>query len=99
MNKPIPERQGKGSSPNSRAALVRTQFKPGQSGNPGGSPKNTPRVDVAYKKLLAMTPEELAVWKPCNGGDYAQATDEGKKKAVSVVEWNKSGTKQKRQAG
>jgi integrase len=30
---------------------------------------------------------------------YAQATDEGKKKAVSVVEWNKSGTKQKRQAG
>ncbi len=51
MSKPIPERQGKGSNPNSRAALVRTQFKPGQSGNPGGSPKNTPRVDVAYKKL------------------------------------------------
>ena len=30
---------------------------------------------------------------------YAQATDEGKKRAVSVVEWNKSGTKQQRQVG
>jgi hypothetical protein len=50
MSKPIPERQGKGSNPNRRAALVRTQFKPGQSGNPGGMPKDTPRVDVAYKK-------------------------------------------------
>jgi hypothetical protein len=30
---------------------------------------------------------------------YAQATSKGKKKAVSVVEWNKSGTKPKRQAG
>jgi hypothetical protein len=73
MSKSIPERQGKGSSPNSRAALVRTQFKPGQSGNPGGMPKGTPRVDAAYRRLLAMTPEELAVWEPRNGAEILAA--------------------------
>jgi hypothetical protein len=73
MSKSIPEQQGKGSNPNSRAALVRTKFKPGQSGNPGGAPKGTPRVDVAYKRLLAMTPEELAVWEPRNGAEIMAA--------------------------
>jgi hypothetical protein len=73
MSKSIPERQGKGSSPNSRAALIRTQFKPGQSGNPGGMRKGTPRVDAAYRRLLTMTPEELAVWEPRNGAEILAA--------------------------
>jgi hypothetical protein len=73
MSKSIPERQGKGSNPNSRAALVRTQFKPGQSGNPGGMRKGTARVDAAYRRLLAMTPEELAVWEPRNGAEIMAA--------------------------
>jgi hypothetical protein len=55
------------------STLVPTQFKPGQSGNPGGSPKGTPRVDVAYKRLLAMTPAELAVWEPRNGAENMAA--------------------------
>jgi hypothetical protein len=73
MSKSIPERQGKGSSPNSRAALVGTQFKPGQSGNPGGMRKGTPRVDATYKRLLERTPEELAVWEPRNGAEILTA--------------------------
>ncbi len=73
MSKPTPERQGKGSSPNSRTALVRYQFKPGQSGNPGGMPKGTPRVDAAYRRLLEMTPEELAVWEPRTGAEILAA--------------------------
>src|ERR1051325_12209443 len=73
MSKRIPERQGKGSSPNSHAALARYQFKPGQSGNPGGMAKGTPRVDAAYKRLLTMTTEELAVWEPRNGAEILAA--------------------------
>jgi hypothetical protein len=73
MNQPIPERQGKGNNPNSRADLVPTQFKPEQSGSPGGSPKGTPRVDVAYKRLPGMTPEELAVCEPRDGAEIMAA--------------------------
>jgi hypothetical protein len=69
LSEPTPERQGKGSSPNSRAALTRYQFKSGKSGNPGGMAKGTPRVDAAYRRLLAMTPEELAVWEPHYGAE------------------------------
>jgi hypothetical protein len=37
-------------------------FKPGQSGNPGGLPKGTPKVSVALMKLLRSDPDE--VFKP-----------------------------------
>jgi hypothetical protein len=35
--------------------------------------KGTPRVDAAYRRLLAMTPEELAVWEPRNGAEIMAA--------------------------
>jgi hypothetical protein len=50
--------------PNRIAGLV--HFKPGQSGNPGGLPRGTPKVSVAYQKLLALSSEELANFKPAN---------------------------------
>jgi hypothetical protein len=34
-------------------------FKPGQSGNPGGLPKGTPKVSVALMKLLRSDPGEV----------------------------------------
>lgn len=35
-----------------------TQFKPGQSGNPGGLPKGTPKVSIALMNLLRTNPGE-----------------------------------------
>ena len=43
---------------------VWTQWQPGQSGNPGGMPKGTPKVSVAYQKLLALSAAELATFEP-----------------------------------
>jgi hypothetical protein len=39
-------------------------FKPGQSGNPGGLPKGTPKVKVALLNLLGLSPDELVKFKP-----------------------------------
>lgn len=44
-------------------------FQPGQSGNPGGNYKRTPKVSNAYARLLAMSPEELESFKPTNGAE------------------------------
>jgi hypothetical protein len=46
------------------------RFQPGQSGNPGGLPKGTPRVDVAYKKLLALSPAEAEIYQPKNMAEF-----------------------------
>ncbi|HET6375877.1 MAG TPA: DUF5681 domain-containing protein [Methylocella sp.] len=35
-----------------------TQFQKGQSGNPGGLPKGTPKVSIGLMKLLATAPGE-----------------------------------------
>ncbi len=51
----IPQKQGKVGYKQPPKA---TQFKPGQSGNPGGMPKGTPKVSVALMKLLAGNPGE-----------------------------------------
>lgn len=60
-----------------------TQFKPGQSGNPGGLPKGTPKVSIALMKLLAGDAAEaftaksraesiaLALFNRANTGDVA----------------------------
>lgn len=46
-----------------------TQFKPGQSGNPGGRPKKRPITDAILKELRVKGPNgqdshlQLAVWK------------------------------------
>ena len=42
-------------------------FKPGQSGNPGGLPKGTPRVSTSLMKLLRTAPDE--VYEPKNKAD------------------------------
>jgi hypothetical protein len=39
-------------------------FKPGQSGNPGGLPKGTPKVKVALMDLLALEPEKFKTFQP-----------------------------------
>jgi hypothetical protein len=39
-------------------------FKPGQSGNPGGLPKGTPKVSIAYMNLLGMSPADRKKFKP-----------------------------------
>ena len=49
-NKQIPQKQGKVGYKN---PPKETQFKTGQSGNPGGLPKGTPKVSIALMKLLA----------------------------------------------
>lgn len=55
-------------NPNSLRNL-RPPFKPGNVTNPGGAPKGTPRVDVAYKRILAMSAEERSVFVPSNGAE------------------------------
>jgi hypothetical protein len=38
-------------------------FKPGQSGNPGGLPKGTPKVKVALMNILGLEPEKFKSFK------------------------------------
>ena len=37
---------------------IGNRFKPGQSGNPGGLPKGTPKLSLAYMRILAADPNE-----------------------------------------
>lgn len=41
-------------------------FKAGQSGNPGGVKKGTVFVGEAYKRLLTLSPQEIAEFQPAN---------------------------------
>ena len=50
-------------NPNSLMNL-RPPWEPGKSPNPGGLPKGTPKVSVAYAKLLALSAEDLETFKP-----------------------------------
>jgi hypothetical protein len=63
---PISEKQRnkRGDSPNSLKNLV--PFKRGQSGNPGGTRKGTPKISTALAKLLAMSLEDFDKFKPVN---------------------------------
>jgi hypothetical protein len=45
------------------------RFKPGQSGNPGGNHKGTPKITNAYARLLKMSPDEIANFQPQNGAE------------------------------
>jgi hypothetical protein len=53
--------------PNSLANL-RPPWKKGEAPNPGGFPKSE-RVDVIYKRLLAMSLDELKNFEPKTGGE------------------------------
>jgi hypothetical protein len=45
------------------------RFKPGQSGNPGGNHRGTPKITNAYARLLKMAPDEIANFQPQNGAE------------------------------
>src|SRR5262249_8196338 len=49
------------------AQLQPHHWRPGQSGNPGGLPRGTPKVSVALMKLLRTAPEER--YEPGNKAD------------------------------
>lgn len=55
----FPQKQGKVGRNN---PPERTRFKPGQSGNPGGLPKGTPKVSIALMRLLAT--EATSTFEP-----------------------------------
>lgn len=60
------KRNGRGHHPNSIAAGTANliPYKPGQSGNPGGRPRGTPRLSNIYARLLRLSPAELAQFQP-----------------------------------
>ena len=79
--------------PNSLANLRPVPWKPGQSGNPGGNYRHTPKVSNAYARLLAMSPEQIESFVPSNGAEeialarYKQAkTKRGLKDAIEVTD-------------
>lgn len=55
--------------PNSLANL--RKFEPGDKwrGNPGGAKKGTPRFDLIYARLCALSPAEFAAFEPANVGE------------------------------
>jgi|ERR1044071_5862218 hypothetical protein len=60
---------GRGHHPNSIAAGTANliPYKPGQSGNPGGNYKHTPKFNHTFERLLALAPEERKKYNPQNG--------------------------------
>jgi hypothetical protein len=71
-----------------------SQFRPGQSGNPGGLPKGTPKVSIALMKLLAEdASNEFAPKSKAERGDVAAIRElsdrtEGKSPATLNVNRN-----------
>ena len=59
----VPEKQGIQKVGYKRPP-AHTRFKKGVSGNPGGVKKGTVFISEAYKRMLAMSPEELKNYKP-----------------------------------
>lgn len=55
----IPHQQTKGRGSNPRSLQNLKPFQKGESGNPGGLPRGTPKVSIALMKLLRMNPSEL----------------------------------------
>ena len=55
--------------PPSRTKGLKPPFPKGVSANPGGVKKGITFISEAYKRLLAMEPEELKRYKPKNGAE------------------------------
>jgi len=73
--------------PNSLANL-RPAWQPGESPNPGGYPKNTPKVSVAYAKLLALDPAALESFQPSNVAEMIaleRIREAGKRKGLRAT--------------
>jgi hypothetical protein len=54
----LPQKQGESHEVGNKKPPKHTQFKPGQSGNPSGLPKGTPKVSIALMNLLRTNPGE-----------------------------------------
>ena len=67
MEKNKEKKSARGCNPNSLRNL--RSFKPGQSGNPGGNFKRTPRISNVYARLLAMSLEDFEAFKPSNAAE------------------------------
>lgn len=82
-----------------------SQFKPGQSGNPGGIPKGTAKVSIALMKLLAANPDDeftpksraekiaWALYEKASNGDVAairEISDRTEGKSPSTMNINTS---------
>jgi hypothetical protein len=102
MSKKSSDKVGYGNPPK------RSQFKPGQSGNPGGLPKGTPKVSIALMKLLAgdagneFTPSSRAekiawaLYKKAEGGDVAairELSDRTEGKSPATLNLNRDDAK------
>lgn len=73
--------------PESLANLKR--FAPGQSGNPGGNYKRSPKLSNAYARLLALSPAQRKKFKPANIAEEL---------ALDMLEIARSGTDQNKLA-
>jgi hypothetical protein len=104
----IPQKQG---NVGYKKPPKETQFKPGQSGNPSGLPKGTPKVSVALMKLLAGNPGEqftprsraeeiaLALLNKAASGDVQairEVSDRTEGKSPATLNVNKSDARAER---
>ena len=63
--------QDRTTSPNIHSnslANLKPAWRKGQSGNPGGFPK-AERVDIAYMRLISLSPDEIANFEPKTGAE------------------------------
>ena len=97
----FPQKQGKVGYKN---PPKQSQFKPGQSGNPGGLPRGTPKVSIALMKLLAANPDEefrpksraekiaWALYQKASNGDVSairELSDRSEGKSPATINVNK----------
>jgi len=102
MSKKTSDKVGYGNPPK------HSQFKQGQSGNPGGLPKGTPKVSLALMKLLSGDPAEdfkpltraeqiaYSLYQRASTGDVAairEISDRTEGKSPATVNLNRNDAK------
>ena len=100
----IPRQQTKGRGSNPRSLQNLKPFQKGESGNPGGLPKGTPKVSIALMKLLAARPDDdfkpatraeqiaLALCQKASSGDVSairELSDRTEGKSPAKINLNK----------